>query len=484
MEQDRDRWLLEATIADLQTMMNERRLTASELVWYYLQRIAVLDRAGASINSVLEINPDAPQIAAALDRERLQQGPRGPLHGIPVLLKDNIDTADKLHTSAGSRALANSYAAEDAGVAARLRQAGAVILGKANMTEWANFMTVGMKNGYSSRGGQVQNPYGPGIFDVGGSSSGSAAAVASNFCAVAVGTETSGSILSPASSNSVVGIKPTVGLISRSGIIPISHSQDTAGPIARTVTDAAVLLGALAGEDPADHATLNHDRLLHQDYRQYLNPAALIGARIGISRSHYSRLDPGRMDLINRAIADLATAGAVIVDPVELPSAEEPADSKVLVYEFKPALNAYLGRLSPRVPVHNLRELISFNQMHAETMLKYGQTLLLESEATSGSLTETEYVQSRLRDLRNSVDRGIDWVMREHRLDALLFPANFGCGIAARAGYPSITVPAGYTAEGQPVGATFTARAFEEPRLIALGYAFEQATRHRRQPKM
>jgi amidase len=475
-------WLLEATIADLQEAMSAGQLTSRELILYYLQRIAAYDKAGPHINSVLEINPDAVQIAEALDLERAQKGPRSPLHGIPVLVKDNIDTADKMHTSAGSRALANSYAAKDSFVAAQLRKAGAIIFGKANMTEWANFMTVGMKNGYSSRGGQVLNPYGPGSFDVGGSSSGSGASVACNFTAVAIGTETSGSILSPASSNSLVGIKPTVGLISRTGIIPISHSQDTAGPIARTVADAATLLEAIVGVDESDPATLGSLGRNCVEYREYLDKNGLQGARIGIPRAYYARLDEGRLAVMERAIDDLRAAGSTILDPIEIPSAQEKWLSTVLVHEFKPNLNAYLGRLAPHVPVHSLRELISFNQENAEIMLKYGQTLLIQSEATSGSLANSEYVTARIKDLENSIDHGIDYVLHEYQLDALLFPANWGAGIAARAGYPSITVPGGYTTDGIPVGITFCARAYEEPKLIKFGYAFEQATHYRRPP--
>ncbi|MGI6358148.1 MAG: amidase family protein [Bacillota bacterium] len=477
-------WLSDQTITGLQAAMDDGQLTASALVWHYLERIAAFDKNGPKINAVLEVNPDALALAAALDRERQQLGSRGPLHGIPVLVKDNIDTADKMHTSAGSLALANSYAEQDSFVAKKLRQAGAIILGKANMTEWANFMTVGMKNGYSSRGGQVQNPYGPGKFDVGGSSSGSGAAVASGFCTAAIGTETSGSILSPASSNSVVGIKPTVGLISRRGIIPIAHSQDTAGPIARTVKDAAILLGALAGEDELDPATMHNQGRYPQDYRPFLNTEGLQGTRIGIPRGFYERLDDERLQLIDQAIADLLTAGAEIVDPVEMPAAQGAWQSKVLLHEFKVNLNAYLGRLSPQVPVHSLRELIAYNQANAESMLKYGQTLLIDSEATSGSLADPEYINCRREDLRRSIDEGIDWVLQAYQLDALLFPGNFGAGIAARAGYPSITVPAGYTQAGLPMGATFTARAFEEPKLIQMAYAYEQATGHRRPPTL
>ncbi|MHB1630247.1 MAG: amidase family protein, partial [Bacilli bacterium] len=344
----------EASILELQEFMERRTLTSRELVLHYMERIAAHDRAGAAINSVLELNPDALAIADALDAERRVTGTRGPLHGMPILLKDNIDTGDHMHTSAGSIALAESYAPEDSAVADRLREAGAVLLGKANMTEWANFIAEDMPNGYSSRGGQVRNPYGPGQFDVGGSSSGSGAAVASSFAVAAIGTETSGSILSPASANSVVGIKPTVGLISRHGIIPISHSQDTAGPMAKSVADAAILLGVLTGVDARDPVTRASVFGACRNYRQFLDPEGLGGARLGVLRPRYfEKLDSDRLAIFERALAAMAGAGAVIVDPVLLPE-EDDGGHEVLIHEFKAALNAYLRRLSPRVPVHTL----------------------------------------------------------------------------------------------------------------------------------
>lgn len=475
-------FLATAGINEISLALAHKRLSICQMVTYFLERIASVDQAGPCINSVLEVNPDAMHIAEALEAEYRTQGPRSLLHGIPVLLKDNIDTADKLHTSAGSLALTDSYAPEDSYVAAKLRQAGAIILGKANMTEWANFMTNNMPNGFSSRGGQVLNPYGPGKFDVGGSSSGSGAAVAAGLCQVAVGTETSGSILSPASANSIVGIKPTVGLISRYGVIPISHSQDTAGPMARTVADAAALLSVLVGCDERDPATLTSKGRHFNDYTQFLQSSSLQGARIGIPRDYYRWLGDDRMPVIEEAIGALQQAGATIVDPVEIPSAKEKSDHTVLVYEFKPNLNAYLQRLKSHVPVHSLQDVVEFNARDPERTLKHGQTLLIASQEKSGRLTEPEYLQARLRDLRNSREEGIDYVMEQHSLDALLFVNNFGAGIAAKAGYPSITVPAGYTAEGLPVGATFTARAYEEPKLISLAYAFEQVTQSRRPP--
>jgi len=433
---------------------------------------------------VLEINPDALQIAESMDAERSRTGSRGPLHGVPVLLKDNIDTGDKMHTSAGSLALAESFAARDSFVASQLRRAGAVILGKANMTEWANFMTEGMPAGYSSRGGQVLNPYLPGTFTVGGSSSGSGASVSANLVAVAIGTETSGSILSPATANSVVGIKPTVGLVSRSGIIPIMHTQDTAGPLARTVADAAAVLGALAGRDPADPATWASDGHLHSDYRAFLDREALRGARLGVCRDVMAQCDAQQLVVMEAALTALRAQGATVVDPVELAVAKDPHDRAAMVHEFKPNLNAYLARLDSAVPVHSLRELIEFNSRHAKAMLRYGQTLLVAAESKSGTLTEPEYVRALAHGIWRTTACGIDQALETHHLDALVFPGSFGASIAARPGYPSVCVPAGYTSDGRPLGITFTAKAWSEPHLIALAYAFEQATLLRRPPQL
>jgi len=480
--QDQD--IVELTISDAQAAMEDGRLTSRGLVSAYLDRIGRFDRGGPALNSVLEVNPDALHIAEAMDHERRRKGARGPLHGIPLLLKDNIDTADKLHTSAGSLALKDSYAAADSGVAAALRRAGAVILGKANMTEWANFMTANMPSGYSSRGGQVLCPYGPGRFQVGGSSSGSGAATAANLCMAAIGTETSGSILSPASSNSVVGIKPTVGAVSRSGIIPIMTTQDTAGPLARTVRDAAIVLGAICGPDETDPATWLGEGRVHSDYTQFCDPDALQGVRLGVPRALYERLDEGHVVVINSAIEQLRAAGAVVIDPVDLPCTSEQYERAAMLHEFKPALNRYLSGLAPWVPVHSLRELIEYNLERPESMLRYGQTLLLEAETKSGTLTEPEYSAALQRGIYLSTARGIDWALAEYKLRALVVPGNWGAQIAARAGYPSVCVPAGYTSEGQPLGLTFTASAWSEPVLIGLAYAFEQATRLRRPPAL
>lgn len=479
----KEEWLIDVTIDEIQAAMEADEITAKELVLLYLDRIATFNKNGISINAVLEVNPDAIQIAEALDTERKISGPRGPLHGIPVLVKDNIDTGDKLHTSAGSLALKESYASQDAFLVELLREEGAIILGKTNMTEWANFMAENMPTGYSSRGGQVLNPYGPGKFEVGGSSSGSGAAIAANFAAVAIGTETSGSILSPASRNSLVGIKSTVGLVSRTGIIPIAHTQDTAGPMTRTVKDAAILLNAIAGKDDADPATFKN--MVDYDFTEFLQKDGLQGKRIGIARAQYfDYLSEEEKACMEQAISILKENGATVIDSVEIPSTKEKWDYNVLVYEFKTDLNAYLQNVDPRLGIHTLADVIKFNEENAETTLKYGQKVLLESEATSGTLTEPEYINSLEQDQYLSTEQGIDYTLNEHNLDAIVFPNNYGAGIPAKAGYPSVTVPAGYSTDHGPVGITFTGTAFTEPVLIEIAYAYEQASKVRKPPVM
>ena len=480
--------LEEATIADMRQAMAAGETTARELVLRYLRRISALDRSGPFLGSLIELNPDALAIADSLDRERALGRLRGPLHGIPVVLKDNIDTGDRMHTSAGSLALADSYARDDAALVARLRSAGALILAKANLTEFANFMAKNMPNGYSSRGGQVRNPYGPGRLDPGGSSSGSAVATAANLCAAAVGTETSGSILSPASANALVGIKPTVGLVSRAGIVPICYSQDTAGPIARTVADAAALLGALAGPDPADPATGAAEGLVPSDYTGFCVQDGLDGARIGVPRQvFFDRISNGQRALVEQMIEVLKRQGAVIVDPAEIPTAAQVERSEVMLYEFKSAINAYLASLGGRAHVRSLAEIITFNRAHKSRCLRYGQTTLVRAERlTSGSLLEPEYIEARTRDLRLCRTHGLDAVFELHRLDAVLFPGTEGCALAARAGYPSVTIAAGFwdSPKGRaPYGVTFTGRAWSEPVLIRLAHGLEQATRRREPPQ-
>ncbi|WP_407676498.1 amidase [Perspicuibacillus lycopersici] len=474
-------WLIEATIDEVQEKLESEEITSKQLVMMYLHRIAKLDKQGPNINSILEVNPDALSIAAALDYERKTKGARGPLHGIPVVIKDNIDTGDNMHTSAGSLVLANSYAKEDAFLVKKLREAGAVILGKANLTEWANFIGENMPSGYSSRGGQVKNPYGD-AFDIGGSSSGSAAAVATNLAVVAVGTETSGSILSPASQASLVGIKPTVGLISRNGIIPISHTQDTAGPMARTVRDAAILLNVLQGQDTEDAIT-GTNPLESIDFTNCLKREGLKGKRIGIARTpYYDYLSQSKLAVMENAIAELKQLGAEVIDPVEIPSTKEQWDMNVLIYEFKNDLNAYLKTVDSSLGIRTLADVIRKNEELGETALKYGQKLFLEAEAASGNLTDPTYLESLVKDAYYSREMGIDAVLKNFQLDAVLFPNNYGAMMPAKAGYPSITVPAGYTEEGEPVGITFTASAYSEPLLIELAYSYEQGTKHRIPP--
>ncbi|MFL6557254.1 MAG: amidase family protein [Bacillus sp. (in: firmicutes)] len=472
-------WLEEATITQIQEKFENGELTSKELVLMYLHRIAVYDR---NFHSIIEVIPDAMQIAEALDAERKESGPRSRLHGIPILIKDNIDTNDKMHTSAGSLALKDSIALNDSFVAEQLRSSGAVILGKTNMTEWANFMAEGMKSGYSSRGGQVLNPYGPGRFDVGGSSSGSGAAIAANFAVAAVGTETSGSILNPACHNSLVGIKPTVGLISRRGIIPIAHSQDTAGPMARTVEDAAILLNVLSGRDEKDPITKTNP-FVQINFSEHLKQDGLKGKRIGLSlKGFIEYLSIDKQKVIQEAIDLLKQSGAIIIDDIEIPSANADWKYDVLTYEFKPDLNAYLNSLHPSIPVRNLTDLIEFNKENEEKMLKYGQAVLIESDETSGSLTESAYVEALEFDLYHSKEQGIDFAVEKYSLDAIVFPSDEGSHISAKAGYPSIAVPVGYTNEGQPVGITFAGTAYSEPLLIEVAYAFEQLTKFRKAP--
>ncbi|WP_144552802.1 amidase family protein [Bacillus sp. X1(2014)] len=472
-------WFEEATITQIQEKFTQGELTSKELVLMYLHRIAKYDKY---LHSILEVNPDAVQIAEALDAERKEKGPRSRLHGIPILIKDNIDTHDKMHTSAGSLALKDSIALHDSFVAEQLRSLGAVILGKTNMTEWANFMAIGMKSGYSSRGGQVLNPYAPGEFDVGGSSSGSGAAVAANFAPAAVGTETSGSILNPACQNSLVGIKPTVGLISRRGIIPIAHTQDTAGPMARTVEDAAILLTALCGSDDKDPITKTNP-FAQKDFSDHLLTHGLNGKRIGLALEGFIELlSEEKQRVILAAVDKLKTSGAIVIDTIEIPSAKADWKYDVLTYEFKPDLNAYLNSLHPSIPIRNLSDLIDFNKNNEEKMLKYGQAVLIESEETSGSLTEAAYVNALEFDHYHSKKLGIDFALETFSLDVIVFPSEEGSHISAKAGYPSIAVPAGYTAEGEPVGITFAGTAYSEPSLIEVAYAFEQMTKFRKAP--
>jgi amidase len=493
--------LEEATIADLQQRMQSGRDTSRSLVEKYLARIDALDRNGPALHSVLELNPEAREIADRLDAERKSRGPRGPLHGIPILLKDNIATADKLTTTAGSLALAGVTPPKDAFIVERLRAAGAVILGKTNLSEWANFRSTHSSSGWSGRGGQTKNPY---ALDrnPSGSSSGSGAAIAASLGAAAVGTETDGSIVSPANTNGLVGIKPTLGLVSRSGIVPIAHSQDTAGPMTRTVADAAVLLGAMTGVDRDDPATRDSDRRGRRDYTAALDRNGLNGARLGIVRNRLFGSNAAADRLAEAAIAEMKQQGATIVDPANIPTLGKFDDSEfeVLLFEFKADLNKYLMWLGPASPAHSLKDVIAFNAAHKDQEMSYFGQEIMEMAEKKGPLTSAAYTAALAKNHRMSRTLGIDAVMTKYRLDALVAPTGGpawltdlvnGDGgtasapgpstVTAVAGYPHITVPAGF-ARGLPVGISFFGRAWSEPALITLAYAYEQATKHRRPP--
>jgi amidase len=491
--------LEEVTVPQLQAGMASSRWTSRRIVEQYLERIAALDRAGPSLHAILETNPDALAIADGLDRERAAGRTRGPLHGVPVLLKDNIDTADRMTTTAGSLALEGSVPPRDSHVAERLRAAGAVLLGKANMSEWANIRSSRSSSGWSARGGQCRNPY---VLDRNpcGSSSGSAAAVSANLGAVAVGTETDGSIVCPAAANGVVGIKPTVGLVSRAGIIPISHTQDTAGPLCRTVADAAALLTALAGPDPRDRATTAAAGHRAPDYTRFLDPAGLRGARIGVAREKFFGYSDVADRLAEAALDAMRGAGAVIVDPADIPHAGtyDDAELEVLLYELKADLGVYLEGLGPAAPVRTLADVIAFNEREREREMPYfGQELFVRAQA-KGPLSSPAYTKALRACRRLSRTLGIDVVMAKHRLDAIVAPTGnpawptdlvngdhftgSSSTPAAVAGYPSVSVPMG-DAWGLPVNLSFVGRAWSEPALIRLAYAFEQITMHRKPPR-
>jgi amidase len=511
-----------ASLAELQQALAEGRTSASALTRAYLARIEAYDRAGPSLNAVRDVNPEALAIAASLDR--VKPSPSQPLAGIPILVKDNIATGDRQHTTAGSLALAEARATRDAALVARLRAAGAVILGKANLTEFANILAIDMPAGYSSLGGQVRNPYAPALdpkgvplVPPGGSSSGSAVAVAAGLCAASIGTETSGSLLNPATQNGLVTVKPTVGLISCTGILPIAHSQDTAGPMTRTVRDAAILLNVLAGLDPRDPATLAQQR--PADYTAGLDAEGLKGAHIGVPSDptdpgndvYYGGLAARAHAVMGQVIATLEGQGATIIR-ANIPTAgwiggpgtemailntnpesatrHEPVRRPIVsLYELKHDLNAYLRDWLTETAMRRLADLIAFNAAHAERALRFGQDLFLAAEATRGDLSEPEYAVARAMDLRASRTLGLDAYMDRHRLDAVLFPGRAGAAIAAEAGYPSVQVPAGFIGGSNgrdtpdyPLGATFTGRGWSEPVLLRLAYAYEQASQARRMP--
>jgi amidase len=488
----------EITISELQEGMKSGRFTAQSLVEKYSGRIDEIDKRGPAINAIIELNPEAIAIAGTLDQERKAKGPRGPLHGIPVLIKDNIDTADRMMTTAGSLALVGSKPSKDSFVAQRLRAAGAVILGKTNLSEWANIRSSHSTSGWSGRGGLTRNPY---ALDRNpcGSSSGTGSGISSNLAAAGIGTETDGSIVCPSSSNGLAGIKPTVGLVSRGGIIPISHSQDGAGPMCRSVRDAAILLGALTGIDPDDPATTASSGKAQTDYAQYCDANGLKGARIGVARKYFGFNDAVDA-LMEQALAVMKKQGATLVDPADIETLGKFDESELLVfmYELKADLNAYLSRLGAAAPVHTLKDIIEFNERNRSTEMPYfGQDLFIKAES-KGPLTDKEYVDALAKNHQLARIEGIDALMDKHQLHAIVAPtggpawltdlvngdhsAGGSSNAAAVAGYPNINVTAGYLS-GLPVGISFFGRAWSEPTLIKLAYSFEQATKARQAPK-
>lgn len=488
----------EVTISGVQAGMKSGKFTARSLTEKYFSQIASIDKQGPALNSVIEVNPDALSIADALDAERRAKGPRGPLHGVCVLIKDNIGTADRMMTTAGSLALLGFTPTKDSAVARRLREAGAVIIGKTNLSEWANFRSSHSSSGWSGRGGQTRNPY---ALDRNpcGSSSGSAAAASANLCSVAVGTETDGSIVCPSSATCLVGIKPTVGLLSRSGIIPISHNQDTPGPMCRTVTDAAILLGALTGVDPDDSSTSASRGKGFTDYTQFLDRNGLRRARIGVVQNLFPSPEV-LVPIMDEALHAMKLEGAVVVNPIEIETLGKFDDSEreAMLYEFKADLNAYLASFAPNIPVCSLKEIIDFNERNREKEMPFfGQDLLIKAE-TKGTLNDRTYQAALGKNRRLSRQEGIDAVMDKHHLDALVAPTagpswltdlldgdhdtGHSATPAAVAGYPNINVPAGFIF-GMPVGISFFGRAWSESTLIKIAYAFEQATLIRRAPQ-
>ena len=485
----------EKTIDQLQEGMDNGTYTARSIVEMYLQRI---EEINPLINAVIEVNPEALAIAEALDKERKEKGPRGPMHGIPVMIKDNIDTGDKMHTTAGSVALADNIAAQDAFIVAQMRKAGAIILAKTNLSEWANFRSTRSSSGWSSRGGQTRNPYDLNRSPC-GSSSGSGAAVSANLCAVAIGTETDGSVICPSALCGIVGIKPTLGLASRSGIIPIAHSQDTAGPMARTVKDAVILLAAITGIDPEDGAT--QGQKVQADYTSFLKADSLQGARLGIMRSSmgvHEKVD----QVMEEAFEVLRKAGASLIDLDRVIPDQGIGDAEfaVLLYEFKADLNQYLAKLKPEVKVRSLADLIAFNKANSKEAMPYFGQEILQMAQEKGPLSNEEYQQALKKCKNLSQEKGIDAVFAQHQLDAIIAPSDAPAwkidringdhylmggkasySPAAVSGYPNITVPAGYV-HHLPIGISFTGTAYSEPRLIGLAYAFEQLTQFRKAP--
>ena len=490
--------LEEITLGELQDGMASGRWTARSIAEGYLGRIDALDKRGPAINAIIELNPEALAIADAMDRERKAGHVRGPLHGIPMVIKDNIDTADRMATSAGSLALAENHAARDAFVAARLREAGAVILGKTNLSEWANFRSTHSTSGWSGRGGLTKNPY---VLDRNacGSSSGTGSAIAANLAAIGIGTETDGSVVCPSSASGLVGIKPTLGLISRAGIIPIAHSQDTSGPMARTVRDAAILLGVLTGADERDPVTVSSRTKGHSDYTRFLDAGGLKGARIGVARQYFGFND-ATDKLMKDAIELIKSLGATIVDPANIKTNGkfDATENDVLQYEFKTDLNTYLAGAPAAVKSRTLADLIKFNEEHrAQEMPFFGQEIFEQSEKR-GPLTDKKYRDALAKNHRLARTEGIDATMAKHKVDAIIAPTGGPVwatdlvngdhftgsysSASAVAGYPHITVPAGL-AFGLPVGLSFFGGAWSEPALIKFAYAFEQGSKARQKPR-
>jgi len=489
--------LKEITVEAMQQQMSNGTYSSRKIVDMYLERIEAIDKNGPGLNAIIELNPDALSIADQLDKERQEGTIRGPLHGIPVMIKDNIDTADRMMTTAGSLALVGSIAQQDSWVAQKLREAGAIILGKTNLSEWANFRSTRSSSGWSSRGGQSRNPY---ILDRNpcGSSSGSGAAVSANLCMITIGTETNGSIVCPSNANGIVGIKPTVGLVGRSGIIPISHTQDTAGPMARSVKDAAFLLGGLTGIDPRDEKTNESDGRYHTDYTQFLDVDGLRGVRIGIGRG-FMGFHEAVDAVLEMAFNKMKDLGAILVDIDDrIPAGNGREGYNVLLYEFKDGLNKYLATTGDDVPVKSLEDLIRFNLEHEAEAMPYFKQEILVAAQEKGGLDSEEYQKALENILTGSRKDGIDKVMDEHELDAIVAPTggpawpidlitgDHGLGSssspAARSGYPNITVPAGFVF-GLPVGLSFFGRAYSEPILLKIAYAFEQGSLQRKAPE-
>ena len=493
--------LHEATVAGLQEGMESGRRTARSITELYLARIEALNRQGPELRAIIETNPEALSIADQLDAERQSSGPRGPLHGIPVAIKDNIDTHDQMTTTAGSLALEGSTPPQDSFVAQKLREAGAIILAKANMSEWAYWRGFKASSGWSGRGGQCRNAY---ALDRNpcGSSSGSGVAASANLVALTIGTETGGSIMCPSSINGLVGIKPTVGLWSRSGIIPISHSQDTAGPMTRTLRDGAVLLGAITGVDPRDEATAASEGNVHTNYTQFLDPDGLRGARIGVARN-FPGFDERVLAVFDQAVEDLKAAGAEVVDPANIPSMDNAnvfseLPTRVLNYEFKANINKYFESLGPDAPVKSLTELIAFNNANRDREMPFfGQERLIASEE-AGPLTDPAYLEALSTVQRHSRAEGIDALIKAHNLDAIVAPTRdpawltdhimgdrlqggSSAGVAAIAGYPDISIPMGFLS-GLPVGISFFGPRWSEPTLLKVAYGYEQATNRRQAP--